>query len=297
MAWDFVVAKSDLRRTEFRDAAPAPLNDGEVRLAIESFALTANNITYAVFGEAMKYWDFFPGPDGFGRVPVWGHARVEASAHPDIAVGQRFYGYWPMSTHLTVLAKPGKTGFTDVAPHRQHLAVVYNQYQAVGEDDGLEAHKALLQPLFTTAFLIDDQFDEHGFYGAASVILSSASSKTAIGLAAQRDGAAGGGLDLEREEGVVPIGVEAEADLLPDGEAAGREDGGKGGDGVMRLRLAHAGAGQELAEGVAAADGQDALGLGRWFRCCGGGQGGREKGADREGEAGRRRHAVVLSGR
>ncbi len=197
MAWDFVVAKGDLRRTEFRDAAPAPLNDGEVRLAIESFALTANNITYAVFGEAMKYWDFFPGPDGFGRVPVWGHARVEASAHPDIAVGQRFYGYWPMSTHLTVLAKPGKTGFTDVAPHRQHLAVVYNQYQAVGEDDGLEAHKALLQPLFTTAFLIDDQFDEHGFYGAASVILSSASSKTAIGLAAL----------LKRRGGVKVVGL------------------------------------------------------------------------------------------
>lgn len=184
MAWDFVVAKTDLRRTEFRDAEPPPLNDGEVRLAIESFALTANNITYAVFGEMMKYWDFFPGPDGFGRVPVWGHAHVEASAHPDIAVGQRFYGYWPMSTHLTVQAKPGKSGFADVSPHRAHLAPVYNQYLAVGAEDALEAHRALLQPLFITAFLIDDQFDDNGFYGAKSVILSSASSKTAIGLAA-----------------------------------------------------------------------------------------------------------------
>jgi NADPH:quinone reductase-like Zn-dependent oxidoreductase len=184
MAWDFVVAKTDLRRTEFRDVEPPPLDDGQVRLAIESFALTANNITYAVFGEMMKYWDFFPGTDGFGRVPVWGHARVEASAHPDIAVGQRFYGYWPMSTHLTVQAKPGKSGFVDIAPHRQHLAVVYNQYLAVGAADALEAHQALLQPLFITAFLIDDQFDEHGFYGARSVILSSASSKTAIALAA-----------------------------------------------------------------------------------------------------------------
>jgi NADPH:quinone reductase-like Zn-dependent oxidoreductase len=184
MAWDFVVAKGDLRRTEFRDVEPPPLEDGQVRLAIESFALTANNITYAVFGEMMRYWDFFPGPDGFGRVPVWGHARVEASAHPDIAVGQRFYGYWPMSTHLTVQAKPGRAGFTDVAPHRQPLPPIYNQYLAVGAENELEAHRALLQPLFITAFLIDDQFDEHGVYGAASVILSSASSKTAIGLAA-----------------------------------------------------------------------------------------------------------------
>lgn len=197
MGWDLLVAKDNLRRAEVRDAAPAPLNDGEVRLAIESFALTANNITYAVFGEAMKYWDFFPAPEGFGRVPVWGHARVEASNHPDIAVGQRFYGYWPMSTHLTVLAKPGKTGFTDAAPHRAHLAVVYNQYQAVGEDDGLEAHKALLQPLFITAFLIDDQLDENDVYGATSVILSSASSKTAIGLAAL----------LKRRGGVKVVGL------------------------------------------------------------------------------------------
>lgn len=183
MAWDFLVAKSDLRRTEFREAPPTPLADGQVRLAIENFALTANNITYAVFGEAMKYWDFFPAPEGFGRVPVWGHARVEASAHPEIAVGQRFYGYWPMSSHLTVQAKVGKTGFTDASPHRQHLAVVYNQYQAVGADDGLEAHKALLQPLYITSFLIEDFLDESALFGAKSVVLSSASSKTAIGLA------------------------------------------------------------------------------------------------------------------
>lgn len=184
MAWDFVVAKGDLRRSEFRDVEPPPLEDGQVRLAIESFALTANNITYAVFGEMMKYWEFFPGPDGFGRVPVWGHAQVEASANPEIAVGQRFYGYWPMSTHLTVQAKPGRSGFTDVAAHRQPLPPIYNQYLAVGAEDALEAHRALLQPLFITAFLIDDQFDDNGFYGANSVILSSASSKTAIGLAA-----------------------------------------------------------------------------------------------------------------
>jgi len=183
MAWDFVVARNDLRNTEFRDVDPPALANGQVRLAIESFALTANNITYAVFGEMMRYWDFFPAPEGFGRVPVWGHAQVEASAHPEIAVGQRFYGYWPMSTHLTVQAKVGKTGFTDVAPHRQHLAVVYNQYQAVGEDDGLEAHKALLQPLYITSFLIEDFLDESALFGARSVVLSSASSKTAIGLA------------------------------------------------------------------------------------------------------------------
>ena len=205
MAWDFLVAKSNLRQGEFRDATLPELSDGEVRLAVESFALTANNITYAVFGEMMRYWDFFPAAEGFGRVPVWGFATVEASHHPDIAVGQRFYGYYPMSSHLTVQARKTRSGFADVAAHRQHLAVVYNQYAAVEAaieaDDGLEALRALLQPLFITGFLIDDFLDEHAMFGARSIILSSASSKTAIGLAfllKQRGGAKVVGLTSAR---------------------------------------------------------------------------------------------------
>ncbi len=185
MAWDFVVAKTDLRQTHVQPATLPELAENEVRLAVDSFALTANNITYAVFGEAMRYWDFFPAAEGFGRVPVWGFATVEASSHPDIAVGQRFYGYYPMSSHLTVLARKTRGGFADASPHRQHLAAVYNQYALVAQDDGLEAHRALLQPLYMTAFLIDDMLGEAALFGARSVILSSASSKTAIGLAFQ----------------------------------------------------------------------------------------------------------------
>jgi len=201
MAWDFVVAKTDLRRGEFRDAVVPDLAEGEVRLAVDSFALTANNITYAVFGEAMRYWDFFPAAEGFGRVPVWGFATVEASSHPDIAVGQRFYGYYPMSSHLTVQARKTRGGFADAAPHRQHLAAVYNQYTAVDAEDGTEALRSLLQPLFITGFLIDDFLDEHAMFGAQSIILSSASSKTAIGLAfllKQRGGAKVVGLTSAR---------------------------------------------------------------------------------------------------
>ncbi|KSB91001.1 hypothetical protein AS593_12680 [Caulobacter vibrioides] len=183
MAWDFLVAKSDLRNTRFQDVDPPPLEEGEVRLAVESFALTANNVTYAAFGETMRYWDFFPGPEGWGRVPVWGHARVEASAHPEVAVGRRFYGYLPMSTHLTVKARPGRAGLADASPHRQGLAAAYNHYLAVDDEQGQDDHRALLQPLFITSFLIDDFLDEHAGFGAKSVVLTSASAKTAIGLA------------------------------------------------------------------------------------------------------------------
>jgi hypothetical protein len=66
--------------------APAQrrLAPGQARLAVDSFALTANNITYAAFGEAMKYWQLFPaGPAASGAalgcLPVWGFATVAES--------------------------------------------------------------------------------------------------------------------------------------------------------------------------------------------------------------------------
>jgi hypothetical protein len=183
-SWDFLVARTDLRQAKVAPAAPHDLAEGEARLAIERFALTANNITYAVFGDAMRYWDFFPAPEGWGRVPVWGHATVEASNHPELAVGQRFYGYYPMSTHLTVTPRRTRTGFADAAPHRADLPPVYNQYRAAAPSP-LDDHQALLQPLFITGFLIEDFLDENDLFGARSVVLTSASSKTAISLAFQ----------------------------------------------------------------------------------------------------------------
>jgi len=76
----FAVARDDLRRTQWLDTPPVALRPGEARLRIDLFALTANNITYGAFGEAMHYWDFFPtGDTGTGCIPVWGFATVSES--------------------------------------------------------------------------------------------------------------------------------------------------------------------------------------------------------------------------
>lgn len=166
-----------------------PLADGEARLAIDRFALTANNITYAAFGDAMQYWQFFPtGDDAWGCVPVWGFAVVTESRAAGVAVGERVYGYLPMGTHLVVQPAHVKAaGFVDAQAHRQGLAAVYNQYVFCAADPAYvpsrEGHQAVLKPLFTTAFLIDDFFAEQDFCGAAQVLLSSASSKTAYATA------------------------------------------------------------------------------------------------------------------
>jgi Protein of unknown function (DUF2855) len=182
------VKKSALTETLINDDALPALGDGEVRLKIESFSVTANNITYAVIGEMFGYWNFFPAEGDYGIVPMWGHAVVEESRHPDIEIGERVYGYLPMGTHLDVL--PGKvsaSGFTDMAAHRQPMSPIYNQYSRLAadpeHDPAKEAERMLFGPLFKTGFLIEAMFRREAWFGAQNLILTSASSKTAMGLA------------------------------------------------------------------------------------------------------------------
>lgn len=164
------------------------LQQGQVLFKIDHFALTANNITYAAVGDRLRYWDFFPAQDNNGCIPVWGFADVVASRCDDIEVGARFYGYYPMATHLLVEpTQIRESGFIDGAAHRNGLAVVYNQYLRCSKDPLYQADTEALQmvfrPLFTTSFLLDDFLADNDFFAASQIILTSASSKTAISLA------------------------------------------------------------------------------------------------------------------
>ena len=200
MTTTFVVDRHKLNQTRWVQADPAPLADGQVRLGIDSFALTANNITYAAFGDAMNYWGFFPtGDPATGCIPVWGFADVSESRCEDVAIGERFYGYWPIANEAVLQpVRVNAAGFFDGAEHRRELHAVYNHYLRCSADPGYvaarEAEQALLRPLFITSFLIDDFLADNAFFGARTVILSSASSKTAYGTAfclAQRSDAPG----------------------------------------------------------------------------------------------------------
>jgi hypothetical protein len=188
---DFVVARNDLQQckiieTQLPDAADLPAEALLTR--IDRFALTANNITYAVLGDQLKYWQLFPAPQNFGNIPVWGFGEVIASKHPGISKGERLFGYFPMATHLVIEAtEVTKRGLRDGAAHRQGVAPVYNAYARVSDDPAFAGrqgdYQALLRPLFMLSFLVDDFLSENGFFDAESVMLSSASSKTAFGLA------------------------------------------------------------------------------------------------------------------
>ena len=188
---DFVVARNDLEQCKLIETItpdPATLPQDALLVKVERFALTANNITYAVMGDELKYWQIFPAPQGFGNIPVWGFGEVIASKHPGVAVGERLFGYFPMATHLVIeAADVGKRGLRDGAAHRQGVAPVYNAYARVGGDPAYAGrqgdYQALLRPLFMLSFLVDDFLAENDDFGARTALLSSASSKTAFGLA------------------------------------------------------------------------------------------------------------------
>lgn len=188
----FLVKQGELAVTKIRELVQEPLAADQVRMRVDRFALTSNNITYAAFGNAMNYWGFYPsGIDDWGIIPVWGFGTVVESTHADIHVGERFYGYYPMASDVVLSpAKANPRGFADGAPHRASLHAVYNQYMNCAVDpfydkaaSNTEDIQSLLRPLFITSWLIDDFFADNQFFGATTAVLSSASSKTAYGTA------------------------------------------------------------------------------------------------------------------
>lgn len=159
---DFLVSREDLRECRVAESDAPEIGSGQALLRVQAFGLTANNVTYAVFGDAMSYWDFFPATDGWGRVPMWGFAEVDQSNVEHVEPGARLYGYLPPSSHLVVTpTATGEGGFVDGSPHRTALPSAYHRYVATATDafyrPDTEAMQMLLRPLFFTSFLIDDQ--------------------------------------------------------------------------------------------------------------------------------------------
>lgn len=189
-----IIRRLETRRTALGDMhltecdAP-PLADGEARLRIERFAITANNVTYGVVGDRIGYWRFFPTADPErGIIPVWGTAVVEESASADLPVGDRVYGYLPMASHLTIRPAAVKADrLFDGAEHRAQLPPVYNAYRRLlaepGYDPARDEERMVLWPLYATSYCLYDFFLDNDWFGAEQVIIGSASSKTAIGTA------------------------------------------------------------------------------------------------------------------
>lgn len=191
MSYCLEVVRQDLtqsRITPLPDAASYDLAPGEAMMRVNRFGLTANNITYGVAGDMIGYWQFFPAEAEWGRIPVWGTGTVTDAGTTDLRVGDVYYGYFPMASYLVVKSEHvTPRGFTDGAAHRAELPPVYNQYQLATPENGFAEgtldHRMVFFPLFATGFVLDDYLDDNDFFGADTVILSSASSKTSFSLA------------------------------------------------------------------------------------------------------------------
>ncbi|WP_435950992.1 DUF2855 family protein [Psychrobacter sp. DM8] len=188
---EFQTNKADITQSRIIETRCQPITDGEVLLKIDRFAFTANNITYAVMGDYLRYWQFFApsgdNPEHWGIIPVWGFADVIESNNDDIPIGERLFGYFPPATTLVI--KPVRvsgSSLMDGSEHRAHLPPSYNLYQRVnheaGYDRAYDNPRMLLAVLHLTAFCIQDMLASNDWYGAEQVVIISASSKTSIGL-------------------------------------------------------------------------------------------------------------------
>jgi Protein of unknown function (DUF2855) len=165
---------------------------GEILVKIDRFAITANNITYAVLGDRLGYWQFFPTAAAdageWGILPVWGFADVVFSNAQGVAVGERLFGYFPPAKYLKLLpVRTTPTRLFDGAVHRAALPPGYNSYTRVlaepGYDRKMDDVRMLLWPLHMTSFCLGDLLQDKKYFDAKQIVILSASSKTSIGLA------------------------------------------------------------------------------------------------------------------
>ncbi|HEX8206269.1 MAG TPA: DUF2855 family protein [Solirubrobacteraceae bacterium] len=202
---DLEVRRDDLRATRVVDGA-----EGNVR--VDRFALTANNVTYGVLGDSLGYWQFFPASgEGWGRVPVWGIAEV-------LETGEWIYGYFPMSSSVTMTLDEK---LFERSEHRSGLPATYNRYMRMAPDTPYLDEMLILRPLFGTSFLLSDFLDGDG----STVVLGSASSKTAYGLAFLLDRRVVGLTSSRNREFVESLGVYDRVLTYDEIAGLGEEDG------------------------------------------------------------------------
>ena len=165
------------------------LVEGSVRFAVERFSMTANTVTYALVGDMLGYWGFFPTEAGWGRVPAIGWGRIVESTHPDIEAGGRYFGWFPMAQHFDARVSVTAEGVRDDGEHRAPHAPVYRSFVDSARDPFYQAGQdaedrhALLRGLFLTGFLADDFLGDANYFESRRAIVLSASSKTAIAFA------------------------------------------------------------------------------------------------------------------
>lgn len=123
--------------------ASTPSDDlppSSVRVRTTIIALTVNNLSYAIGGDKLHWWDTYPPPPSlpspyndrgrYGIVGAWGYGTVLESS-TSLVPGTLLRGYFPVSTLPTVLqlVPAGAKGhWIENSPHREKLFPLYQRY-------------------------------------------------------------------------------------------------------------------------------------------------------------------------
>lgn len=154
-----------------------PLGPSSLRIKSSILSLTTNNLTYAMIGHLLGWWDVHPlppsipaefsDPQKYGRISAWGYGVVVESNVSDIKTGSLTYGYLPIGTLPMDMAVqmdsnvPGQ--FVEVSKHRENLMPIYNRYRlaasiatplTVQDKQGL-AYDSLFRVLFETGYMMN----------------------------------------------------------------------------------------------------------------------------------------------
>ena len=176
-------------RVEMQPGVNKDLVAGEICVRVDKIAMTANSISYGFAGKSglIRYLDIYPASDGYANLPCWGYGDIVQSSHPDITIGDRVYGFLPIASHVTMA--PGDishSGFTDTRECRAVVPPFYNEYTFTKAEPGyapqFEEAIMLFRPLFGTSFLMQSYCEDHDFYGAKRIVVTSASAKTSMGF-------------------------------------------------------------------------------------------------------------------
>ena len=167
--------------------AQVPLKKAQSVFEIKELAFTANNVTYALCGESLRYWSFYPYSENEGILPAWGYAECIEPGESSLQRGQLFYGYWPAAKLAGLsLSNFSNKRAVENSEGRSSLPLVYNSYELVDDEShpvSLRPYIPTLQPLFATSFLLFHWLVDDSFFEADEIVVTSASSKTALALA------------------------------------------------------------------------------------------------------------------
>lgn len=182
---EILVKKENIATTKVAvDESPIMVNSNEICIEVKKFGLSTNNITYAVFGDAMQYWGYFPRGNGYGCVPVWGIGEIVETRLSELNEGEKIFGYFPMASHFKLAPKiDGDFCFTDTSEHRQQLHSWYNRYYKCSSDPLFSESSSEAQILLWALFMTGWKLAETLRAKADTIIISSASSKTSTALA------------------------------------------------------------------------------------------------------------------